>query len=56
MVLKYGPAWMGGWMDGWVDGRAGLRIAHSNQKWFTWSLIVTLANIKTEYKKIKNKK
>ena len=27
---KYGPGWVGGWMD----GRAGLRIAHSNQKNF----------------------
>ena len=24
--------WVGGWRDEWMDGRAGLRIAHSNQK------------------------
>ena len=32
--------WMGGWVDGWMDGwmevKAGLRIAYSNQKPFTW--------------------
>ena len=26
---------MGGWMGGWMEAKAGLRIAYSNQKYFT---------------------
>ena len=28
--------WMDGWMDGWMEAKAGLRIAYSNQKPWTW--------------------
>ena len=28
--------WVDGWMDGWMEAKAGLRIAYSNQKFFSY--------------------